>query len=92
MSDLEIRMLLVYLIVINLVTFLTFGADKRRAQRGKRRVPERTLFMLALCGGSLGAVYGMVGFRHKRRHKRFRVGVPLLLLVHAVLVVWISIR
>ena len=92
MSDLEIRMLLDYLIAINIMTLFAFGADKRQAQRGKRRVPERALFMLALCGGSLGAVYGMIGFRHKTRHWQFRVGLPLVLLVHAVLVVWISIR
>jgi len=89
MSDLEIRMLLVYLIGVNIMTFYAFGADKRQAQRGKRRVPERALFLLALAGGSLGAVYGMIGFRHKTRHWQFRVGLPLICLAQAALAVWL---
>ena len=57
--------LLVWLAVINLLTFIVYGADKRRARKGKWRVPEKTLFLLPLLGGSVGALLGMKVFRHK---------------------------
>ena len=60
--------LAVYLAVINLATFIVYGADKRRARKGKWRVPERTLFLLPLLGGSVGALLGMRVFHHKTRH------------------------
>ena len=60
--------LAVWLIAINLVTFAVYGADKRRARRGAWRVPEKTLFLLPLLGGSVGALLGMRGFRHKTKH------------------------
>lgn len=71
-----------YLAALNLAAFAAFGADKRRARRGAWRVPEKTLFLLALLGGSLGAVCGMCAFRHKTRHWRFRYGLPAILLAH----------
>ena len=80
-----------YLLLINLAAYLTFGADKRRAKRpGARRVPEKTLFALALLGGSLGAVLGMFGFHHKTRHWYFRVFLPLILLAQLALAVWLQ--
>ena len=78
--------LAVYLSVINLAAFLTFGADKRRAKRRQWRVPERTLFLLALLGGSVGAICGMCAFHHKTRHWYFRWGLPAILLAQAALV------
>lgn len=60
--------LAVWLIAINLVTFAVYGADKRRARRGAWRVPEKTLFLLPLLGGSVGALLGMRVFRHKTKH------------------------
>ena len=62
------------------------GEDKRRAQRGKWRIPERTLFLSAALFGGLGGVLGMHIFHHKTRHLRFRLGFPALLLVQVVLV------
>ena len=70
-----------YLIIVNVIAFTTFGADKRRAKKDRWRVPERTLFLLALIGGSLGALLGMHVFHHKTKHWYFRVFIPLILLI-----------
>ena len=76
--------LLCWLLLINLVTFLVFGLDKWKAKRKEkhestRRVPERTLFLLSAIGGSLGALLGMRAFHHKTLHRAFRIGIPLIL-------------
>lgn len=81
--------LLVWLAVINLLTFLVYGADKRRARRGKWRVPEKTLFLLPLLGGSIGALLGMRVFHHKTKHWYFVWGIPAILLAQIALAVWI---
>lgn len=77
------EILLSYLCVVNLAAFVLFGIDKRRAKRHRWRIPERQLFMAALAGGSLGALAGMYGFRHKTRHRLFAWGVPLLFVLQA---------
>ena len=82
-------MLLVWLAVINLLTFIVYGADKRRARKGKWRVPEKTLFLLPLLGGSIGALLGMRVFHHKTRHWYFVWGIPAILLAQIALAVWI---
>ena len=81
--------LLVWLAVINLLTFIVYGADKRRARKGKWRVPEKTLFLLPLLGGSIGALLGMRVFRHKTKHWYFVWGIPAILLAQIALAVWI---
>ena len=77
-----------YVLLINLVTFFCYGADKRRARRGAWRISERTLFLLPLLGGSAGAVAGMLVFRHKTKHWYFRLGLPLILLAQIGLFIW----
>ena len=84
--------LAVWLIAINLVTFAVYGADKRRARRGAWRVPEKTLFLLPLLGGSIGALLGMRVFRHKTKHWYFVWGVPAILLAQLALAVWLLYR
>ena len=81
--------LLVWLAVINLLTFIVYGADKRRARKGKWRVPEKTLFLLPLLGGSIGALLGMRVFHHKTRHWYFVWGIPAILLAQLALAVWL---
>ena len=81
--------LLVWLAVINLLTFIVYGADKRRARKGKWRVPEKTLFLLPLLGGSVGALLGMRVFYHKTKHWYFVWGIPAILLAQIALAVWI---
>ena len=74
-----------YLIAVNLAAFAAFGIDKARAKRGAWRIPERTLFLLALIGGSVGAICGMFFFHHKTRHWYFRCGLPLILAAQCAL-------
>lgn len=81
--------LAVYLAAINLATFIVYGADKRRARKGKWRVPEKTLFLLPLLGGSAGALLGMRVFHHKTRHWYFVWGIPTILLAQLALAVWL---
>ena len=80
-----------WLVVINLITFFVFGWDKLKAKWKKknetiRRVPEKTLFLLAGVGGSIGALLGMKVWHHKTLHKSFRFGIPAILIVQVVLV------
>ena len=84
--------LLIWLAVINLLTFIVYGADKRRARKGKWRVPEKTLFLLPLLGGSIGALLGMRVFHHKTKHWYFVWGVPAILLAQLALAVWLLTR
>ena len=81
-----------YLVVVNLIAFVVYGADKRRAKKDRRRVPEKTLFLLALIGGSVGAWAGMYTFRHKTRHWYFVWGIPAILLAQVVLAVWLTVQ
>ena len=74
-----------YLLGINLLTFFIYGIDKWKARRDKWRVPEATLLMLAALGGSVGALLGMFVFHHKTKHKKFLIGVPLILLAQFAL-------
>ena len=77
---------LAYFALINLITFFTFGADKRRAKKDKRRVPEKRLFLLAGLGGSVGAIFAMRVFRHKTLHRSFRYGIPAILIAQIALI------
>ena len=82
--------LAIWLLLINLVTFFVYGADKLKA-KGKekresvRRVPEKTLFLLAAVGGSVGALLGMRVWRHKTQHKRFLFGIPAILIAQILI-------
>ena len=81
--------LLVWLAVINLLTFIVYGADKRRARKGKWREPEKTKFLLPMMGGSIGALLGMRVFNHKTKHWYFVWGIPAILLAQIALAVWL---
>ena len=74
---------LVCLAIVNLIAFIAYGIDKRRAKKHRWRIPEITLIMFAAIGGSLGAVVGMSYWHHKTRKLKFVIGVP------ALLVLWI---
>ena len=81
--------LIVYLMLINLIGFAAMALDKRRAIRHKWRIPERTLFLIALLFGSIGVLTGMYVFRHKTRHWYFRFGFPAILAAQAALAAWL---
>lgn len=74
-------MLLYYLIAVNVLAFSLMGADKSKARRGAWRIPEKVLFLTAIIGGSVGALLGMFTFRHKTKHLRFVLGLPVILLL-----------
>ena len=80
---------LVWLVLVNILDFALMGVDKRRARRDAWRVRERTFFLLALLGGTLGAILGMRLFRHKTKHWYFRYGLPVLLAGQVVLGVFL---
>lgn len=79
------KMLCIYLVVMNAAAFVMMGTDKRRARKGRWRIPEKALFAAALAGGSAGAILGMQIFRHKTRHWYFVWGMPAILAVQLVL-------
>lgn len=80
-------MLVIYLFAINLITFLAYGEDKRRARCGAWRLSEKLLLGLAAVGGSVGAYLGMQCFRHKTKHMKFVVGVPIIFLIQ-ICILW----
>lgn len=84
-----LKYFIVYLIVINLIAFLAMYIDKKRAQYGKWRIKEHTLFVLAFLGGSIGAIVGMYTFRHKTQKARFFIGFPVILVAEILLAILI---
>ena len=78
--------LTVYAAAINLIAFALMGIDKNKARKKAWRIPEATLFLFALFGGSIGSIIGMYTFRHKTRHWYFVVGMPLILVLQIVLI------
>ena len=79
------KVLLFYIYAMTILTFSICGADKFAAQRQRRRVPEKVLFLLSALGGSVGMYLGMFTFRHKTKHWYFVVGIPLIILVQAAI-------
>ncbi len=73
-----------YFAVLSAIGFFSMAADKRKALRGKRRISEKTLFIIAWLGGSAGVLLGIPAFRHKSRYKKFTVGIPLIMALQAV--------
>ena len=81
-----ITLLTSYLAVINFIGFALMGIDKYKAKKRAFRIPEATLFIVAIIGGSVGSIAGMYLFRHKTRHRSFVLGMPLILLAQIALV------
>ena len=96
--DTYVRLLLIYLLSVNLATFIAYGIDKHKACRNGsassarkqlRRIPEASLLLLAVLGGSPAALLAMRVFHHKTLHKKFRYGVPVILIVQIALAVFL---
>ena len=81
-----------YLLAINAVTFIVYGIDKYKAKKAKWRIPEATLLLLAVLGGSVGAWVGMKVWHHKTMHKKFKYGIPAILLIQIVLMAYLHIN
>lgn len=84
------KFILIYLIAINIIAFAVMGIDKRKAIKRRWRIPEKSLFLSAILGGSIGAIAGMQLFRHKTKHTKFVIGMPAILILQIVIIVAIS--
>jgi uncharacterized membrane protein YsdA (DUF1294 family) len=84
--------LVCYLLAINAVTFIVYGIDKYKAKKAKWRIPEATLLLLAVLGGSVGAWGGMKAWHHKTMHKKFKYGIPAILLIQIVLMAYLHMN
>ena len=91
MNHLKETILLVSLFLMNAAGFLVMFIDKQKARRGRWRIPERTLLLLAALGGSVGSLLGMYLFHHKTKHLKFTLGIPLILILQ-LLLAWLLCR
>jgi uncharacterized membrane protein YsdA (DUF1294 family) len=82
------HIVLIYLAVINVVTFFMYGIDKWKAKKSKWRIRETALLGLAVLGGSIGAWLGMKVWHHKTQHKKFKYGVPAIIIIQLALIVY----
>lgn len=85
-STLIIVIILGYILLMNILGYLTMWLDKRKAKRGEYRISEKTLFMVAILGGSIGSIAGMKKFRHKTKHWYFKYGMPAILILQIIVV------
>lgn len=83
------KIAIVYLIIVNIAGLSVMGIDKRRAVRHEWRIPEKTLFLCSLLGGSAGTWAGMYLFHHKTKHWYFVIGMPLILILQLLLVIYL---
>ena len=79
----------IYIIAVNLVTFVTYGIDKYKSIKRKLRISEATLLTMAVIGGSIGAWTGMKVWRHKTMHKKFTIGIPIVFVIHLFIVIYL---
>ena len=86
----SLRNIIIYLIVINLIGFYMMWSDKRRAKWGKWRIPENTLFIVTALGGGIGTIAGMYTFRHKTKKLKFTIGLPTILILEIILVIYLQ--
>lgn len=85
-----VKEIIVILIIINVITFFTYGIDKWKAKHGKWRISELTLLMLAIFGGSIGALAGIKVWHHKTMHLKFKYGVPAIFIIEVALFVYFT--
>ena len=85
------KLIYLYLLIINAAGFLLMLIDKVKAKKNLWRIPEKTLFLTSIFGGSIGSLAGMYLFRHKTQHPTFTLGMPLILAVQVVAVVWLIV-
>ena len=87
-----VALLLSCIIGVNVITFVVYGIDKLKAKKGKWRVPETTLLLLAIVGGSVGAWCGVKVWHHKTMYAKFKYGIPLIMAVQVGLLLWLMTR
>ena len=82
------KILIPYLVILNLIGFLSMRSDKHKAKTHRRRTPEKRLFAYALLGGSTGCLLGMYLYRHKTKHLSFVIGMPAILLIQTLVLIF----
>ena len=87
-----IKNIIIYIIVINLLTFMAMWWDKHEAKKGDWRVSEKTLFVFVLLGGGIGGILGMYVFRHKTKKWYFKYGFPIILILEVILGIYIGVK
>lgn len=90
--EIELKYIILYVILINLIGFGIMALDKFKAQRGYWRTPEKTIFTVTLLGGGFGTIAGMYMFRHKTKKLRFTVGLPTILLSEIFIIIYLLIK
>lgn len=85
---LTLQNIFLYAIVINVIGFLAMLIDKKKAQNGSWRIPEKTLFIITLLGGGIGTILGMYAFRHKTKKLKFTIGLPVILISEIVAIIY----
>ena len=83
------KIILGYLLAVNIATFFLYGIDKYKAKKGRWRISEATLLLMAVIGGSIGAWAGMRLWHHKTMHKKFKYGIPIIIILQVALVVYL---
>ena len=84
------NIILGYLLAINIATFFLYGIDKYKAKKGRWRISEATLLLIAVIGGSIGAWAGMRLWHHKTKHKKFKYGIPIIIILQVAIAVYLQ--
>ena len=90
--EMNMKYILIYLLFINIIGFLAMGIDKFKAQKGWWRIPEATLMTLCLLGGGVGTIAWMYTFRHKTKKMKFTIGMPTILIVEIITIIYIVVK
>ena len=83
------NIILGYLLAVNITSFFLYGIDKYKAKKGRWRISEATLLLMAVIGGSIGAWVGMRIWHHKTMHKKFKYGIPIIIIMQVALAVYL---
>ena len=84
-----VKNIIIYLVTINIIGFLAMLIDKKKAQKGAWRIPEKSLFVITLLGGGIGTIAGMYTFRHKTKKLKFTIGFPTILIAQIVIAIYL---
>lgn len=87
-----IYVILGYLLIMNLIGFYSMWSDKKKAKKGAWRTPESTLMLIAIIGGSVGSLLGIKKFRHKTKHPKFYIGIPVILILQVISIVVLAVN
>lgn len=86
------KLFIYYILIINFISFLIMYIDKRKAIKKKWRISENTLIFISIIGGSIGMLIGMNFFRHKTKHKKFTIGIPIIIIIQIYILYYIYLK